>query len=154
LTARPTGAKVPAMGHGGTFEDIGAGECMALLRGQVVGRVAVVRHVLPEPFPAILPVNYSLDGDTVVFRTASSTVLIDAALARATVAFEVDDLDSDARSGWSVLVVGPMERVSDETQLRRARSLPLEPWAPGVRDDYVRITPRDISGRRIGPAGS
>jgi nitroimidazol reductase NimA-like FMN-containing flavoprotein (pyridoxamine 5'-phosphate oxidase superfamily) len=124
-------------------------ECLQLLATGSVGRVAVIRHVLPQPMPAIVPVNYALDGGDVVFRTAASTVLLDSAQAGATVAFEADDLDFERCSGWSVTVTGPIRLVTDPSEVEHAMRLPIHPWAPGARDHVLCIQAQFVSGRRI-----
>jgi nitroimidazol reductase NimA-like FMN-containing flavoprotein (pyridoxamine 5'-phosphate oxidase superfamily) len=96
----------------------------------------------------VLPVVYALvDGD-VVFRTAPGEKLIAAALQRS-VAFEVDDYDVEARTGWSVNVVGTIEEILDRNELDRVRALALPCWAGELRDRYVRIRARHITGRAI-----
>ena len=70
------------------------------MAGQDVGRLVVVDNGRP----LIFPVNYALDGEAPVFRTASGTKLW--ASTHAPVAFEVDSIDREARSGWSVVVHG------------------------------------------------
>jgi hypothetical protein len=72
------------------------------------------------------------------------------------VVFEVDETDEQTRSGWSVVVHGLAQEVTaaDTRTLERVRALPLEPWAEGRKPYYVRITPRFVSGRRVGGAGS
>jgi uncharacterized protein len=122
-------------------------ECETLLRTQRVGRVGVC-----TPGPLVVPVVYALLDDDVVFRTAPGEKLIAAALNR-TVAFEVDDYDLSARTGWSVLVVGTAEEIRAPEELRRVRSLDLEPWAGEVRDRYVRVRAEEVTGRRVDPAG-
>jgi nitroimidazol reductase NimA-like FMN-containing flavoprotein (pyridoxamine 5'-phosphate oxidase superfamily) len=80
-------------------------ECWALLATQRVGRVGVCGAQ-----PVIVPVIYGLlDGD-VVFRTAPGEKLLAAALYR-TMAFEIDAFDVEARTGWSVDVVGEAEEI-------------------------------------------
>jgi nitroimidazol reductase NimA-like FMN-containing flavoprotein (pyridoxamine 5'-phosphate oxidase superfamily) len=121
-------------------------ECEALLRTQQVGRVGVCTQK-----PLVVPVVYALlDGD-VVFRTAPGEKLIAAALNR-TVAFEIDEYDLSARTGWSVLVLGTAEEIVDRDELRRASAIDLEPWAGEVRDRYVRIRAEEVTGRRVQPA--
>lgn len=122
-------------------------ECLRLLEEEEVGRVGVSDH----GSPLVLPVNYVLDGDTVVFRTAPGTKL-EAAL-RAPVAFEVDRVDRATRSGWSVVVRGVAEEVtsfSGPGVRQRLESLPLDTWAPGKKGCLVRIVPGSITGRRVG----
>jgi uncharacterized protein len=125
-------------------EILSAEECAALLPLQSVGRVAVDTGERP----AIMPVLYALlDGD-VVFRTAPGEKLVAAALHR-TVAFETDEFDIEARTGWSVDVVGTAEELVQPDDLRRAEALGLQPWAGDERDRFVRIRAEHISGRRV-----
>lgn len=66
------------------------------------------------------------------------------------IAFEVDSHDEAMREGWSVLLVGAMERVEDLDEVAAALgSADLEPWVGGVRNLVVRIRPRRVTGRRI-----
>ncbi len=60
--------------HG--VEVLDPNECWALLRGSVVGRLAIsiANH------PDIFPINYVVDHGTVVFRTAEGTKLAGAVL--------------------------------------------------------------------------
>jgi nitroimidazol reductase NimA-like FMN-containing flavoprotein (pyridoxamine 5'-phosphate oxidase superfamily) len=121
-------------------------ECREMLGAQTLGRVAVR---IGEA-PVILPVNFALlDGD-VVFRTDPGTKL-SAALMRVMVAFEVDDIDAEARTGSSVVVTGYVDEVRDTATLARVDELGLEPWVTDGRDYVVRITTRTISGRRLPP---
>lgn len=100
----------------------------------------------------ILPVNYGLDGDVVVVRTAPGPLLW--AADHANVCFQVDEVDVDTRSGCTMLVRGLAERVGDghrpET-VARTQQQASTPWAPGDRDELLRIIPRRVEGRRIVP---
>jgi hypothetical protein len=122
-------------------------ECRRLLASQSVGRVGVSMAALP----AILPVNYSMVDGAVVFRTGDG-VKLRAALHGNVVAFEVDHSDSDLHEGWSVLVIGLAEVVTDPVE--RDRCIPPTSWAGGDRSHVVRIRPELISGRRLVPSVS
>lgn len=119
-------------------------ECLALLRANTLGRVAL--HIGESP--AILPVRYAMLDDDVVFRTDPGSKL-SAALMRILVAFEIDDEDTASRSGWSVLVTGYAEEIRDQVTLDRVETLGLDRWRPDGRDFVVRIDTRSISGRRL-----
>jgi uncharacterized protein len=118
-------------------------ECDGALKLQRVGRVALCLD-----HPVVLPVVYGLlDGD-VVFRTAPGAKLIAAALHRP-VAFEIDEYDADAGTGWSVNVVGTAEEIVRPADLERAEALGLPAWAGDVRDRYVRIRTAEVTGRAL-----
>ena len=90
-------------------------ECLRLLAIDDVGRLAIVQGGAP----AIFPVNYVLDGTSPVFRTDPGTKLTHGP--GTTVCFEIDGLDRDRRSGWSVVVTGVMESLDDADEATRAR---------------------------------
>src|ERR671910_533676 len=77
---------------------------------------------------------------------------LDAAVRGAPVAFEVDGVNRERQTGWSVLIRGQVEYVSDPTDLERLRRLPLVPWAPGAKPHYVRVRPEAVTGRRVSVA--
>jgi len=120
-------------------------ECVRLLAMATVGRVAVSMRALP----VVVPVNFCLDGDAVVFRTAPGTKL-NAACSHAVVGFQADCIDPVYHAGWSVLVRGMAEEITDPAEIEAARQLPLSPWAGGERDHFVRVPLDVISGRRLG----
>jgi hypothetical protein len=121
-------------------------ECLGLLACAPVGRIALSIGALP----VVLPVNYVLDGDNVVFRTGEGTKQ-QAAVTNTVVAFEVDHIDPLYHSGWSVLVTGVANLVSEPTEVTRLAALPLRPWADGKRGHFVRISSERITGRRLRP---
>jgi len=126
------------------LEILSAAECTSLLADQSWGRVAV----WSGDHPAVLPVLYGMLDDDVVFRTGPGEKLIAAALGQQVV-FEIDAVDPEHRTGWSVNVVARAERVVNRDELVRAEQLGLEPWAGDYRDEYVRLRTEQLSGRRI-----
>lgn len=128
----------------GAIVELSGDECLWLLRSQSVGRFAVA---LPGSSPLVVPVNFVLDGDVVVFRSAPGTKLT--ALAGIPVSFEVDQIDEADHTGWSVLVRG----TAYEATRWETDHLELPTWAPGDKGHWVRIVPDSMTGRRItGPA--
>ncbi len=125
------------------FRELSHDECLAYLQKGGVGRVAVCT---PEG-PVILPVNFILADETVVFRTAPYTLL--AGHAWDTAAFEVDELEPEMWRGWSVLVVGQAAPVDDADEIRGSVLRELTPWAPGPRQMFIQITPARITGRAV-----
>ncbi|MEW6470871.1 MAG: pyridoxamine 5'-phosphate oxidase family protein [Actinomycetota bacterium] len=140
----PAGGTAPV--DGSRLEPLPVEECLALLATEDVGRLVVV--LAGEPL--VFPLNYALDGDAVVFRTATGTKLH--AIARSLVAFEVDRW-STSGSGWTVTIQGWAQEVTsaDAPGLReRLAALPVHPLAGGGdKHHYVRIVPCSISGSRL-----
>jgi nitroimidazol reductase NimA-like FMN-containing flavoprotein (pyridoxamine 5'-phosphate oxidase superfamily) len=123
------------------LEVLGADECLQLLEGAHLGRIAITSGALPS----VLPVNFRLVDGNVLFRTSPGSKL-EAATANAVVAFEVDDFDPVAHTGWSVMITGIARAVDDPGGVA-AGSIPR--WAPGRDEHLVEVVPRMISGRRI-----
>jgi nitroimidazol reductase NimA-like FMN-containing flavoprotein (pyridoxamine 5'-phosphate oxidase superfamily) len=126
----------------GTLWELSEEECLDLLRGRSVGRVAFN----DADGPVVLPVNYVLDNGTVLFRTAPQNTVARHILS-GPAAFEVDETDDYTESGWSVLVRGRASFVHFD-ELPESGSRP-EPWVEGTRSLYVRITPQTVTGRRV-----
>ena len=120
-------------------EEIPREECVALLRGMVIGRIAVT---LPDEPPFVVPVNYVLDDEVVVFRSDAGIKL--ARLQGHPASFQVDFIDPFHRTGWSVLVQG----VAREVTHAEVDHLSLASWAGATRH-WVRLVPASITGRRI-----
>lgn len=119
-------------------------ECWDRLGVRGVGRIALPA----EPGPAVFPVNYTVDERTIVYRTDPHGAA--AALDGTPVSFQVDRIDDHRSHGWSVLITGTAERISDtETLQRLLRDLAVQPWAGGPRMQWIRVRPKAISGRRI-----
>lgn len=114
--------------------------CWGYLASQEVGRLATAKDGQPE----IFPVNYHVDGQSIVFRTASGSKLQELT-ENALVAFEVDGWNDDG--GWSILIKGDAAEITDETELALADKMPLRPWVPTIKRHYVRVTPTQLSGR-------
>jgi nitroimidazol reductase NimA-like FMN-containing flavoprotein (pyridoxamine 5'-phosphate oxidase superfamily) len=122
-------------------------ECFRLLASQTVGRLGFV----VGDQPLVLPINFAVVRDVVVFRTGRGSKLGSALGTK--VCFEVDEADAVAGGGWSVVVQGVAEEIThgdhwfDEALRRGAATT----WISGGQDHYVRIIPHVISGRRLIP---
>lgn len=132
-------------GPGQLLDAVEPDECWHLLATQRIGRLSFTAQ---GGLPVIVPVNFVVDDETIVFRTGRGPKLT-AATRGELVAFEADDIDMVARAGWSVVVIGKARVVTSETEHHRLASLGLQPWAAGPRDEYVVITPRNVAGRRL-----
>ena len=125
------------------FAELTRSRCWELLGGADVGRLAWQAADGPQ----IFPVSYACYRSTVVFRTSPYGVLSE--LVRSTpVVLEVDDLDQKHRTGWTVLVHGRAQAVAEPQELVRMWSVDgAVPWAGGVRNLFIQITPTRVSGR-------
>ena len=129
----------------GRLRELQKPECLELVATRSVGRVA---FCTPDG-PIVLPVNYTLDGDEVVFRTAPHNIIARNVQGRPTT-FEVDEIDDFTQSGWSVLIQGTGEFVDSVEDLsEEARPTP---WAEGIRTLFIKVVPRQVSGRRLFPS--
>jgi len=123
-------------------------ECVKRLASKRVGRLAVMVGYYPQVFP----MNYLLDDSIVVVRAHAGTELM--AANHANVSFQVDEIHEDRRSGWSVLVQGMAEDVTDrqgDPITERSRALGVDPWT-GAEPRLLRIIPAKITGRELSPA--
>ncbi|MFF2518065.1 pyridoxamine 5'-phosphate oxidase family protein [Streptomyces sp. NPDC058086] len=129
------------------LRDLSPDECRARLSTHGLGRVAVST----PGGPAVVPVNYEVVDDAIVFRTAPNSA--PAAAVGTDVAFEVDHVDEAMSQGWSVLAVGPARAVTEPEAVRRlADHAHSKPWAGGERELWVSIRPTQLTGRRISPS--
>jgi nitroimidazol reductase NimA-like FMN-containing flavoprotein (pyridoxamine 5'-phosphate oxidase superfamily) len=126
------------------IEYLSPAECWKLLSLHPVGRVGVIVDSAPE----IYPVNHVVDRQSVVFRTDAGNKLRGLERSPA-VCFEADGINLDDCTGWSVLVKGRAVDVTSPDELTRVGTLPLHSWASDARPYWVRIIPREITGRRI-----
>ena len=126
------------------FTRLDRGECLRLLAGVPVGRLIFTVNALP----VVRPMNFALVDGLIVLRTAAGTTVARKA-DDMIVAFEADELDAATSSGWSVTVTGRAALVTDPATIARYRSVPLVPWAPGVRDQFVTISTELVEGQRV-----
>ncbi len=123
-------------------------ECWHRLRAGVVGRVAVVVGSVPDVFP----VNYAVHDGEIVIHTEAGTKLAAATL-MGSVAFEIDELDGGARTGWSVVVHGHAREASSLEEIVEMEGLGLSPWVGSPKTRWLAITPTEVTGRRIEVTG-
>ena len=129
----------------GSFAELSEAECQELLAQHTAGRVG---FMAPDG-PQILPVTYQYRNGDVIFRTSPAGAL-SGLVRRTSVAFEIDDIDEQNKSGWSVLVLGFAEAMAHNYLLTSAWETGPVPWADGVRNLFIEIKPRKISGRSVG----
>lgn len=121
-------------------------ESLALLASRPFGRIVFTVRALP----AVLVVNFTMDGSDVVVRTRADGLLA-RSVPGSVVAFETDLIDETTMQGWSVVLTGPAHRVSDVAEIERLERLDMANWVAGRRDVWLRISGERITGRRLGP---
>ncbi|HEY5023999.1 MAG TPA: pyridoxamine 5'-phosphate oxidase family protein [Acidimicrobiales bacterium] len=126
------------------LEVLVAEQCLELLAGSRLGRIAVTIGAVP----AIFPVHYLLLDGQIIFRTGEDTNLHSAA-ANTVVAFEVDHVDAAWTAGWSVLVVGVARELRDTMAIASALDRAPFLWDPGAGAHVISILPGFVSGRRF-----
>ena len=144
---RPPGQRSAA--QQAKLEELSPAQCRAHVAAGGVGRFLFAE---PGRGPVAIPVNFRMDGDDVIFRTAHDGVIA-AGVRQPQVSFDVDHLDETSGEGWSVLMSGSARLITEPAELERVHVLGVEPWAGGSRPDFVRIVVTEVTGRRIRVAG-
>jgi uncharacterized protein len=116
-------------------------ECWEMLRAEELGRLAF--RLVDEVH--ITPINYAVDGQTLLFRTAAGSKLL-AVVMDGDVAFEIDQHDEHTAS--SVVVRG-RARLLEEDEAHRAENVRLRPWVGSHKHHVVEIVPGEVTGRRF-----
>ena len=126
------------------LETLDPAECRRLLSTAVVGRVGLVVGDLAY----VLPVNYALAADLVVFRTAQGSAFDRLARDRA-LTVEIDHVDPGFHAGWSVMAIGWGIGLEDHIAPEALHALQLRPWGMGSIPGWVGIRIDELTGRRI-----
>ena len=122
--------------------DLSESESWKLLAGVELGRLITSVGGQPEVFP----VNFVTQDQTILFRTAEGTKL-SSVVVNQDVVFEADD--HNMTEGWSVIIKGRAQVLDTRAEIEEAEQAQLLPWIPTLKLNYVRVTPREISGRRF-----
>lgn len=117
-------------------------ECLARITAAPYGRIAAGAAGQLDVFP----INHRLLDDTVIFRTAPGTKLVELTIHHEVV-FEIDGVEGG--EAYSVVVKGRAEELVHSDELERAAATGLHPWAAVRRDRWMRIVPTTITGRRF-----
>jgi hypothetical protein len=119
---------------------------MSRLASVPFGRVVFTQRALP----AIRPVNHLVDDGNVIIRTTLGTGIGSAAGRGTVVAYEADAIDAETRTGWTVVVTGVAQMVTEPRDLARYQEL-LQPWIDGDRNCVVRIPAELVTGYELVP---
>jgi nitroimidazol reductase NimA-like FMN-containing flavoprotein (pyridoxamine 5'-phosphate oxidase superfamily) len=131
-------------------DELSQDQCLDLAATAEVGRIAYHGRYGLE----VVPVNYRLHEQAIVFRTAVAGTIgedLRTGIANADyhVAFEIDAIDKTRREGWSVLIQGPAHHIDDPAERALLQQADVQPWPGGEHEQFIRITPARITGRRL-----
>jgi nitroimidazol reductase NimA-like FMN-containing flavoprotein (pyridoxamine 5'-phosphate oxidase superfamily) len=130
------------------LERLGEAECMELLATGRVGRLVFTSRY----GPTALPVTYKIDAGSLVLGTWDPVFDEDLrtgiAHADYQVAVEADQIDPQAREGWTVLVRGAAHHLDTEAERASIADAGLEPWVDDVSVHFIRVSPTTIFGVR------
>lgn len=147
IRVRRTAATLTPMGHDRNgLEILDRSRCLGLLATVELGRVALSDRALP----IIVPVEFWLSGDDIVFRTTGG-LLATAAREGHIVCFEADS-GGRAPHDWSVLVVGELG-VAEQPVDRPAALAREAPWRLDRPGETVCLPTGVMSGRLLAPSG-
>jgi nitroimidazol reductase NimA-like FMN-containing flavoprotein (pyridoxamine 5'-phosphate oxidase superfamily) len=136
------------LGESRSLESLTREESIELLSSAVVGRVVFTLSALP----AVVPVSFGVLDDALVLRTSEGTRLA-AAADGGVLAFEADEIDPVSRTGWSVVVTGIAELVTDPIRRAHIHSI-VEPFVSGENDVHVSLPLTVVTGRRLASVAS
>ncbi|MEF9881230.1 pyridoxamine 5'-phosphate oxidase family protein [Streptomyces sp. P9-A4] len=128
--------------------ELDSDEALRLLSEVSLGRIVFTQRALP----AIRPVNHLVDGGDIIIRTHEGAALArhaqQAGPSGVVVAYEADDIDLATRLGWSVVVTGYCQLITDLEEAARYRAA-LHPWTDQHLDYVVRVHPDLVTGIRL-----
>lgn len=137
----PSAPEEPPSAFG--VEEMNEHECWQLVEQCNFGRFAVVSAT---GAPEIFPMNYLVHERSILVRSAPGGKLRSVAM-RADVAFEVDG--ATATHYWSVVVHGAAHRLAMDSEIGASGVLTLASLSPTPKNDFLRLTPAAVTGRRF-----
>ncbi|MEN5074206.1 pyridoxamine 5'-phosphate oxidase family protein [Isoptericola cucumis] len=117
-------------------------ECWEFLDLQPIGRLATAVGGVPE----IFPVTFAVADRLVYFKTRPGAKLAELAV-NAHVAFEADQWGPDV--AYSVVLHGDAEILERDADREAAEATGLRSYLQDGKNVWVRITPTEVSGRRL-----
>lgn len=122
-------------------------DCLQLVGSVPFGRIVFTSRALP----AVRVVNHLMLGEQIIIRASLGAAISSEADGTGTVvAYEADLFDPAERLGWSVVVVGRANRVTDTELAARCRES-LSPWVDGETDQVIAIAADLVTGYRMIP---
>ncbi|MFJ2370401.1 pyridoxamine 5'-phosphate oxidase family protein [Microbacterium sp. NPDC087665] len=118
-------------------------DCWRHIEAESFGRLAIIGR---DGAPDIFPLNYTVYGKSIYFRSAPGAKLA-AIILHPVVALEIDGEESGFQ--WSVVVHGGLRRLDSDTEIHDSGVKFLASQSPTAKYNYVCIEPTSVSGRRF-----
>jgi nitroimidazol reductase NimA-like FMN-containing flavoprotein (pyridoxamine 5'-phosphate oxidase superfamily) len=129
-------------------------ECLRLIPAGGIGRLAYTSSY----GPVVIPVGYKLSDGGIVFRTVLDSPTDEDLRtgiqgADYKVSFEVEDIDQEARTGWFVLIQGPVRHMDPDDDRVSVWDTASRSSRRPTYEHFMIITPSVITGRIARRAG-
>jgi nitroimidazol reductase NimA-like FMN-containing flavoprotein (pyridoxamine 5'-phosphate oxidase superfamily) len=116
-------------------------ECLDLVAASSVGRLCFLDGDTPIAYPVSFKLHRSDISSSIVMRTGPGSLV---AKYTGPASFEVDEIDVEARTAWSVLMRGTVRRSHEPD------ALPVpDPWIADGRHVWLQMEINTVSGRRF-----
>ncbi|MCA5892181.1 pyridoxamine 5'-phosphate oxidase family protein [Isoptericola sp. NEAU-Y5] len=132
----------PTDHHGPATTELTTDECWEFLDLQPIGRLATAAGGEAE----IFPVSFAVADRQIYLRTRPGSKLVELAV-NSKVAFEADQWGAEV--AYSVVLKGIAEILEHDADLAAAEATGLHSFLADGKNRWVRITPTEVSGRRL-----
>jgi hypothetical protein len=97
-----------------------------------------------------VPLNFATNGDAIAFRTVAGSELGRYGEGAEAV-FEIDEIDHEAETGWSVVAFGRIERPTEADEVWDIHGWRNPtPWSGDRRSFHLKLRVSRLTGRRLG----
>ncbi len=136
---------IPAVNEPRTFETLDSGECWRLVGDHGVGRVVFEGDTDTQ----VVPTRYDAQTGVAYFRAPTFGEMARRVHRRST-SLQVDDIDHETFTGWSILLTGTAHRVQDSRTMADLWSLGRPPtWFPRVDTQWIALPVDHLHGQRV-----
>lgn len=127
------------------FSQLVPDECWRLVGSHGIGRVVFTGDTHPQ----IVPTTYDAVNGTAYFRAPAFGELARRVDGQTT-SLQVDDIDPETFTGWSVLMTGTAHRVEDAATMASLWGLGRPPsWFPGAQSQWIALPVDALRGERV-----
>lgn len=121
--------------------DLPTWECYELIGACSVGRLCFLDGDTPIAYPVSFKLHNTDSARYIVIRTGPGSLM---AAHSGPASFEVDEIDAEARTAWSVLIRGTARRSHETSDLPEP-----DPWIADGRHVWMVLEIATVSGRRF-----